>query len=80
MSERTTPAESRTAENVEFPCDNCGAEMKWDPAADALTCEYCERVEEVSDDEGVIVERSLEEAGQAVRGLGLEVRVAKCSN
>jgi len=77
MTERAKPAESR---KVEFPCDNCGAEMKWNPGADALTCAYCERVEEVPRDEGTIVERALEDAGQAARGLGLDVRVARCSN
>ncbi len=62
----------------EFPCDNCGASMEWDPVADALTCSYCEHVVVVPRDEGEVVERSLAEADDAARGFGVEVRVAHC--
>ena len=70
-------AESR---RVEFPCETCGANMSWDPEADALSCEYCGSVVQVPRGEGTIVERALEDAGAAARGLGLELRVAKCGN
>ncbi len=65
---------------LEFPCTNCGARMHWDPGADALTCEYCGNVQAVVSEDGVVIERSLGEAGQAARGLGLELRVASCRN
>ena len=68
-----------TAARVDFPCANCGADMTWDPDEDALHCEYCQRTVTVPGDEGVIVERALEDVGEAARGLGLDVRVAKCS-
>ena len=65
---------------TEFPCENCGARMTWDPGDDCLWCAYCEAKVPVPRGEGVIVERALEDAGEAARGLGLEVRASKCSN
>ena len=65
---------------VRFPCANCGAQLRWDPDADALSCEHCGESQAVPREEGTIVERSLADAGQAARGLGLEVRVARCGN
>ncbi len=65
---------------VDFPCDNCGAEMRWDPGVDALLCDHCQNEVAVPRDEGTIVERSFGEAGDAARGLGLEVRVSRCGN
>ncbi|MEO1639593.1 MAG: TFIIB-type zinc finger domain-containing protein [Pseudomonadota bacterium] len=36
MSTETAPkAEHR------FPCDNCGADLRYDPSADQLTCDHC---------------------------------------
>ena len=63
---------------VGFPCENCGAETRWDPEADALSCEHCGHTKPVPRGEGTIVERSFDEAGEAARGLGLEMRVANC--
>ena len=65
---------------VDFPCGNCGADMMWDPDADALSCEHCGNVVEVPRGEGTIVERALEDAGSAARGFGVEMRVVKCAN
>ncbi len=61
-----------------FLCDNCGAELRWDPEADALHCDHCQSTQEVPRGEGVILERPLSDAGAAARGLGLELRVANC--
>jgi DNA-directed RNA polymerase subunit RPC12/RpoP len=63
---------------VDFPCENCGAETRWDPDADALACEFCGHVKPVPRGEGTIVERSFDEVGDAARGLGLALRVADC--
>jgi DNA-directed RNA polymerase subunit RPC12/RpoP len=72
--------ETPTSQKVDFPCANCGAKMTWDPAADMLACEYCETKTPVPRGEGTIVERALEDAGSAARGLGVEVRAARCGN
>lgn len=66
------------SQNVEFPCEQCGADMAWDPATDCLNCEFCGNRVEVPREEGVILERRLDEAPGAERGLGLEMRVAGC--
>jgi predicted RNA-binding Zn-ribbon protein involved in translation (DUF1610 family) len=65
---------------IDFPCKNCGADMTWDPSVDALSCEHCGNVVEVPHSEGTIVERALEDVGQAARGFGVELRVAQCAN
>lgn len=65
---------------VDFPCSQCAADMTWDPAVDALTCEYCGNEVQIPRGEGTIVERALEDAGEAARGFGIELRVVQCSN
>ena len=59
------------SQKVDFPCPNCGAKMTWDPQHDSLACDYCESKIPVPRAEGTIVERSLEDAGSAARGLGV---------
>ncbi|MFT7668045.1 MAG: DNA-directed RNA polymerase subunit RPC12/RpoP [Planctomycetota bacterium] len=66
--------------NVEFACEECGADMTWDPASDALSCEFCGHKVEVPRGEGLIVERKLDEAPDVERGLGLKLRVANCNS
>jgi len=83
MTEEPLPAEAAEIEasrKVDFPCSNCGAKMTWDPEADSLACEYCGARLQVPRGEGTIVERGLEEAGAAARGLGVELRAARCGN
>jgi len=63
---------------VDFPCRNCGGELTWDPERDALACDHCGSVEPVPRASGEIVERPLESAGDAARGLGLETRAVRC--
>jgi DNA-directed RNA polymerase subunit RPC12/RpoP len=79
MSESSEEAsEVGAGEQEAFPCTQCGANMTWDPAADALSCAYCANVVQVPRGEGTVVERALSDAGAAARGLGVELRVAKC--
>lgn len=75
----TEPA-PETSQKVDFPCANCGAKTTWDPEHDMLACEHCGTKTPVPRGEGTIVERALEDAGTAARGLGLELRAAKCAN
>lgn len=72
------PGAAPRAASEKFPCLECGAGMRWDPDLDALACDYCgaTRAVEVLEDE--IVERALEDAGDAARGLGIELRVVQC--
>jgi len=81
MSEDTIESEVEEAEesrNIEFPCGECGADMRWDPDADALACEHCGNRTAVPRAEGTIVERSMAEVDSAERGLGREVRISSC--
>jgi len=78
--EEATPETTGTSAKVDFPCDNCGADMTWDPEQDALACEFCGGSKPVPRGEGTIVERALEDVGDAALGFGLELRVAKCAN
>ncbi|USN98372.1 MAG: hypothetical protein H6810_09345 [Phycisphaeraceae bacterium] len=77
-SEVEEESSSAASPDLQFPCPNCGAEMRWDPDADAMRCNYCEHVVQVPRAEGTILERPLSEAGSAARGLGLERRVIRC--
>jgi len=61
-----------------FSCENCGAKLRWDPVTDALSCDHCETTRSVPRAAGKIVERPLDEVGDAARGLGLELRVVCC--
>lgn len=63
-----------------FPCDACGARMRWDPDADALSCEYCGNTRAVPRVAAEIVERPLAAAGEAARGFGVDLRVSRCGN
>lgn len=68
------------SERVEFRCDECGAGLTWDPGGAALRCEHCGTRREVPRSDETITERDLAQAGDAERGLGLELRVARCKN
>jgi DNA-directed RNA polymerase subunit RPC12/RpoP len=83
MSDEPLPAEAAetpTRQKVDFPCSNCGAKLTWDPESDSLACEYCGTRMAVPRGEGTIVERALEDAGAAARGLGVELRAVRCAN
>lgn len=69
---------SAASEEARFPCAQCGAQLAWDPQADAMLCAYCSHRVDVPRGEGTILERPLAEAGIAARGLGVERRVVRC--
>ncbi len=59
-------------------CENCGADMAWDPDADALACPYCDHQREVARGDEIILEHPLKAAAEAAVGLGLEMRAQRC--
>lgn len=65
---------------VDFPCQQCGAKLTWNPDTDALGCGHCGASRAVPRADGEIVERALSDAGGAARGLGVEQRAVRCSN
>ncbi len=62
----------------DFPCDTCGADLRWDPDDDALACDHCGARVAVPRAEGTVLERPLAAAADAARGLGLALRVLQC--
>ena len=68
---RQAEAESRS-HNREFPCPNCGADLRFDPGADAMKCTHCEAEVDVPhvDDEAAQVENDLRD--QIANGATLE--------
>jgi DNA-directed RNA polymerase subunit RPC12/RpoP len=74
-----------TAEAVQtrvrkFPCENCGADLRWEPGVTALKCEYCGFAKEVARGAASISERSVDAALRAPRNLGwgAERKVIAC--
>lgn len=63
----------------DFPCDECGASMRWNPADSRLSCEFCGHQRELLRGNGTIQERALEDTQSAERGMGVELRVTQCN-
>jgi len=59
-----------TADVRKFPCAACGADVVWNPGADALKCPYCGSVRAVPRRFGEVVEKPIEEGLRAPRDLG----------
>jgi hypothetical protein len=75
-----TGATSESHDSDEFPCDQCGAQMAWDPDSDSLSCDFCGHQQVLLSSDETIVERALSDVEAAERGLGIELRVAECDN
>jgi len=74
-------AEAVTQAKVrKFPCENCGADLRWEPGVTALRCEYCGFTKSVALSEERIVEKSVDAALRAPRdvGWGAERKVIAC--
>ncbi len=63
-----------------FPCAACGADVVWNPGADALKCPYCGTVRAVPKAFGQVVEKPIEEGLRAPRdlGWGVERKAVRC--
>ncbi len=63
-----------------FPCTSCGADVVWNPGAEALKCPYCGTVCAVPQKLGEVVERPIEEGLRAPRdlGWGVERKTVSC--
>jgi predicted RNA-binding Zn-ribbon protein involved in translation (DUF1610 family) len=73
--EPTTQAKVR-----KFPCEGCGADLRWDPGATALECPYCGATKSVVPTGEAIREKSVDAALRAPRdlGWGAERKVILC--
>jgi DNA-directed RNA polymerase subunit RPC12/RpoP len=74
-AEATTQAKVR-----KFPCENCGADLRWEPGVTALQCEYCGFKKVVAQPTERVDEKSVDVALRAPRdlGWGAERKVMAC--
>jgi len=76
----TEPHDTKPSARADFPCQNCGSKLVWDPDSDSLACAHCGTQVPVPRAEAGIVERPLSDTHDAARGLGLEQRAVRCNN
>ena len=69
-----------TAKARKFPCEGCGADLRWDPGVTALKCPYCALVKNVAPAGEHVRERTVDAALRAPRdlGWGAERKVVAC--
>lgn len=84
MSDETTAPAEPSMEEHRFPCEACGADMRFEPGADRMVCDHCGNVAEI---EGLgpshwgIAEQDYRAALRRPDGLEQEVtRVLSCPN
>lgn len=63
-------AEAVTAKVRKFPCEGCGADIRWDPGASALKCPYCAFEKDIAPTAAAIRERPVDVALREPRDLG----------
>lgn len=63
-----------------FPCDACGADLRWEPGVTALVCPYCGAKKDIAPSAEAIREKTVEAALRAPRdlGWGAERKVTIC--
>ena len=74
-------AEAVTQAKVrKFPCEGCGADLRWDPGVTALQCEYCGFKKVIAQAAEGVHEKSVDAALRAPRdlGWGAERKVIAC--
>lgn len=73
-------AEALTAKARKFPCEGCGADLRWEPGVTALKCEYCGFEKAVPRTAEAIQEKPVDAALRTPRdlGWGAERKVVIC--
>lgn len=69
-----------TARVRKFPCERCGADIRWDPGVSALKCPYCGHEKQLAAAGGTVQEKPVDAALRAPRdlGWGAERKVMVC--
>lgn len=69
-----------TAKARKFPCEGCGADLRWDPGVTALKCPYCALEKRIAASAEQIRERAVDAALRTPRdlGWGAERKVVVC--
>lgn len=63
-------AEALQSKARKFPCEGCGADLRWDPGVTALQCPYCGLSKQVAAADGAVAEKCVDAALRAPRNLG----------
>jgi hypothetical protein len=73
-------AEALQAKVRKFPCEGCGADLRWEPGITALKCPWCGLSKDIAPASGRIDEKSVDAALRAPRdlGWGAERKVVAC--
>jgi predicted RNA-binding Zn-ribbon protein involved in translation (DUF1610 family) len=73
-------AEALKAKARKFPCEGCGADLRWDPGVTALKCPYCGMEKSVAPGLEAVREKAVDAALRAPRdlGWGAERKVVAC--
>jgi hypothetical protein len=73
-------AAASAAKVRKFPCEGCGADIRWDPTASALKCPYCGHEKAIAPAGGAVREKPVEAGLRAPRdlGWGAERKVVAC--
>lgn len=81
MTVETVSAEAVSTKVRKFPCEQCGADLTWDPGVSSLRCPYCGHVSEIPTSAGAVVERPIEEALAEKHdlGWGMERKTFHCT-
>ena len=63
-----------------FPCESCGADVRWDPGVSALKCPYCGGEKTIAAPAGAVTEQSVDAGLRKPRdlGWGAERKVVAC--
>ncbi|CAN5589203.1 hypothetical protein BH23BAC4_BH23BAC4_04170 [soil metagenome] len=66
----------------QFPCENCGAQLKFEPGTTALVCPYCQAENEIEASGPAVEERDFKEALALLqsREATVEVLTVQCTN
>ncbi len=85
MPDQPATTTSTPAEVYRFPCDQCGADMRFDPSADQLVCDFCgntQAIEGHGEAAEPIRELDFEQALQAAlpQAEFEDIRTVKCTN
>lgn len=73
-------AEAMQTKVRKFPCQGCGADLRWEPGVTALRCPWCGTVKQVAAPAGTVDEKPVDAALRAPRdlGWGAERKVMAC--
>jgi predicted RNA-binding Zn-ribbon protein involved in translation (DUF1610 family) len=74
------PTPGSPLETHRFPCPNCGADLRYTPGPDLLTCQHCGAQEPIPERRGAVTALDLSEAARLPEAAMEETRVVGCDS